>query len=81
MKNGRYQLKDVPRVDMLRAIAERAMERFSGPPWWERHGLDRYPPKLLLIAAERLDDLVEYGVSIRCSWLTEKGEAALAKGV
>jgi hypothetical protein len=34
MKNGRYQIKDLPRLDLLQAIADYSRDVRSGEPWW-----------------------------------------------
>ena len=80
MKNGRYQLKDVPIVDVLRAVKEEHQDPaplLERKRWWLRCGLDKLPPKLCWLKVENDKDFLDYGVSARCPWLTEMGEAAL----
>ena len=68
MKNGRPQLKDVPVLDVLRAIDEHARDRF-----------ERFPPKLLYawLETKQGSETVEYGTGERCCWLTSEGERVM----
>jgi hypothetical protein len=79
VKNGRPQFKDVPVLEVLRAIDEHRRERFRGEPWTKRRGLDRFPPKLLYAWLETKvgSRTVEYGTSERCCWLTDEGERVM----
>lgn len=78
--------KDIPDVMVCRAYAERAAKR-SAEPYeflqdWPYEILKEWtgqPEKVCERAMERAErrGLIEYGVSLRSGWLTEKGKALL----
>jgi hypothetical protein len=80
MKHGRYHLKDIPTEAILLAVADysRRLTRshFESEVWgsgenmrWnEDPRLAAYPPKLVLLKAERMS-MLEYGTSINCPWI------------
>lgn len=73
---------DVPVLEVLQAA-----RRFHNPVLWriaevptpEEALSDRFPPKVVLARMEQMvaQDLLEYGVSLRTAWPTDKGLALL----
>ena len=76
-------VKDISDVQVLRAFDEFKKGCDVEPLRYPEDFLHEWtgqPYKVCLRAMERAEDrdLVEYGVSLHCGWLTEKGEKLLA---
>jgi hypothetical protein len=69
---------DIPNTDILNACMECHQEWHNGNYGYPSPELllaDKYPPKVSLAKMEQLigKGYLEYGISIRTSWVTEKG--------
>jgi len=69
----------IPEALILR-LSKEFHDRGPGHPTPDVGLADRFPAKVVLAKMDKLLDkgLVDYGVSLRTSWLTSKGEEALA---
>lgn len=82
MKNNRYQCKDISTRDVLLfqsyyninpKVYQSALDVLTSFPF-------SFPEKVVLCKMEKLENkgLLEVGVSLRCSYLTDKGKELLA---
>lgn len=72
------QRKDVPELELLRAIRRRT----DGGEWRQfPHELLAMPEKVVERKMEQLDrrGYIDWGVSLRTAWLTNKGRDRLAE--
>ncbi len=78
----------IPLLDCLRAVREFMADSEKGPPYDYPHVIARLMAKFPDVPEDvvyeqmemlTLEGFIDYGVSVRVPWLTEKGEQALAK--
>jgi hypothetical protein len=72
-------MKDVPDALVCKAYAEARANNFVRWPYEMLSEWTRQPEKVCFRAMERACDhgLIEYGVSLRTGWLTDKGRDLL----
>lgn len=70
---------DIDDDELLTYIKLRELHRFELPNPVEAWSAKGFPEKVVYAKLAKFEDrgLIEYGVSIRQCWLTEKGHAAL----
>ena len=75
--------KDISNFQVVAAYAAKGVDNWDGV--WPYEAIAKatgQPEKVCYAACERAyrDGLIEYGVSLRAGWLTEKGLALLKEG-
>lgn len=77
-----WQIKRISDLDVVRAVAAYRRPRGSIYPYEAIAAELGCPEKVAYRACERACDngLIEYGVSLRTGWLTDKGRALLEGG-
>jgi hypothetical protein len=78
--NRPFQCKDIPDGEVLLAY-ERSSNENAPYPYIQLMEKYNCPFKVAYQKMQRLSDgnYVDYGVSLRCGWLTDKGKEALKK--
>jgi hypothetical protein len=75
-----FQLKDIPDIEVLE-YQQRWWEDNNLPYVYEELGKKYGSQKLVLKKMEKLveNKYLEYGVSLRTAWLTDKGKSLISK--
>lgn len=77
-----WQIKRISDLEVVRAVDQYRSRRHRPYPYEDLAEMHGCPEKVAYRACERAfgNGLIDYGVSLRTGWLTDKGKALLEGG-